>query len=190
MIKLIVTAACLTVANATSLAAQPIPAGMKVGLALYLSAAYGGLKAELIEAAQVMPEADYGFKPGPAPEMRTYGQLFAHVATGQFGTCAAIKGAPDPSEGKNFERDLKTKADFARVLADSFAFCDDVFSTTNDENAADFVKVGQGEIVRSAVLTGILAHDSEMYGIATVYLRAKGIVPPSTAKQQRAATPK
>jgi hypothetical protein len=100
MIKLIVTAACLTVANATSLAAQPIPVGMKVGLALYLSAAYGGLKAELIEAAQVMPEADYGFKPGPAPEMRTYGQLFAHVATGQFGTCAAIKERQTPVKAR------------------------------------------------------------------------------------------
>jgi hypothetical protein len=63
-------------------AAQPIPAGMKVGLALYLGAAYGGLKGDLMEAAQVMPDADYRFKPAAVPEMRTYGQLFAHVATG------------------------------------------------------------------------------------------------------------
>ena len=58
MTKLVVTAACLIVASATAVAAQPIPAGMKVGLAVYLGAAYGGLKAELIEAAQAMPEAD------------------------------------------------------------------------------------------------------------------------------------
>ena len=172
------------------LAAQPIPAGMKVGLALYLNAAYGGVKGDLMETAEVMPDADYGFKPAAAPEMRTYGQLFAHVATGQFGTCAAIKGVPNPNEGKDLERDLKSKADFVKALAESFAFCDDVFSGTNDENAAQFVKMGQGEIARSAVMTGILAHNSEMYGIATVYLRAKGLVPPSTAKQQQRATPK
>ena len=77
-----------------------------------------------------------------------------------------------------------------KALAESFAFCDGVFSGTNDENAAQFVKMGQGEIVRSAVMTGILAHNSEMYGIATVYLRAKGLVPPATAKQQQRATPK
>ena len=172
------------------LAAQPIPAGMKVGLAHYLGAAYGGIKGELIDAAQAMPEADYGFKPAAAPEMRTYGQLFAHVATGQFGSCATIKGVPNPAGGKSLERDLKSKADVVKALADSFAFCDDVFSGANDENVAQFVKMGQGEIVRSAVMTGILAHSSEMYGIATVYLRAKGLVPPSTAKQQQRATPK
>lgn len=75
-----------------------------------------------MEAAQVMPDADYGFKPAAASEMRTYGQLFAHIATGQFSTCAAIKGVPNPSEGKNLERDLKSKADFVKALADSFAF--------------------------------------------------------------------
>jgi hypothetical protein len=41
---------------------------------------------------------------------------------------------------------------------------------------------GAGEIARSAVLTGILAHNSEMYGIATVYLRAKDLVPPSSKR--------
>ena len=30
---------------------------------------------------------------------------------------------------------LKSKADFVKALADSFAFCDDVFSGTNEENA-------------------------------------------------------
>ena len=57
----------------------------------------------------MMPDADYGFRPGAAPEMREDGQLFAHVATGQFGTCAAIKGGPNPSGGKNLERGLKSK---------------------------------------------------------------------------------
>ena len=32
-------------------------------------------------------------------------------------------------------------------------------------------------------LYGLLAHNSEMYGIGTVYLRLKGIVPPSTERQ-------
>lgn len=193
MIKSVIAMALLTaslmVGTAVPLAAQPIPAGMKVGLAQYLGAAYGGVKGDLTEAAQAMPEVDYGFKPAAAPEMRTYGQLFAHVATGQFDTCATVKGVPNPYGGKNLERDLKSKADLLKALADSFAFCDDVFSGTNDENAAQFVKMGQGEIARSAVMTGILAHNSEMYGIATVYLRAKGLVPPSTARQQQRAAP-
>jgi len=130
-----------------------------------------------------MPDGDYGFKPGAAADMRAYGQLFAHVAEGQFGTCAAVRGIRSPSEGKKLERELTTKAQFIKALSDSFAVCDDVFANLTDANALQFVKVGQGEIVRSAVMTGILAHNSEMYGIVTVYLRAKNLIPPSTERQ-------
>jgi DinB superfamily len=173
----------LLLVSAVMLGSQPIPAGMKVGLSMYLQAGYGGLKSELSEAADMMPESDYEFRPGAAPEMRTFGQLFAHVAESQFGTCAAIRAVPNPVAGKNLERDLKTKSEFVKALADSFAFCDVAFSALTDANALEYVKVGQGEVVKSAVLTGILAHNSEMYGIATVYLRAKNLVPPSTKRQ-------
>jgi hypothetical protein len=168
---------------APMLGIQPIPAGMKVGLSVYLQAGYGGLKSELLEAAEMMPESDYGSKPGAAPEMRSYGQLFAHVAESQFGTCASLRSVPNPVAGQNLERQLTTKAAFVKALADSFALCDAAFSTLTDANALDYVKVGEGEVVKSAVLSGLLAHNSEMYGIATVYLRAKNLVPPSTKRQ-------
>jgi hypothetical protein len=41
--------------------------------------------------------------------------------------------------------------------------------------------VVQGPAVpRSAALAGLLAHDAEMSGISTVYLRAKNLVPPGS----------
>jgi hypothetical protein len=108
---------------------------------------------------------------------------FAQVAESQFGTCASRRSVPNPVAGKNLERDLRTKAELVKAVADSFAFCDVAFSALTDANVVEYVKVGQGEVVKSAVLTGILAHNSEMYGIATVYLRAKNLVPPSTKHQ-------
>ena len=90
-----------------------------------------------------MPEADYTFKPGPAPEMRTFGQLFAHVANAQFGSCAAAKGVANPNQGKNLENELKTKAEFVKALADSFAFCDDAYSALTDQNAMEMVSKGR-----------------------------------------------
>ena len=92
-----------------------------------------------------------------------------------------MNGVPNPMAGKTLE-DLKTKAEFVKVLADSFAFCDSAFSSTTDENATQFVKQGPNELPRAAALFGLLAHNSEMYGIGTVYLRLKGIVPPSTER--------
>jgi hypothetical protein len=172
---------CCLVLSATGFA--QIPAGQRVGLAVYLKAGYQGLRVNLTAAAEKMPEADYGFKPGTMPEVRTYGQIFAHVAAGQFGVCAALKGVPNPVQTRDLERELKTKAEFVKTLADSFAFCDGAIAALNDVNAADLVPQGKGEVARAAVITGLSAHNSEMYGISTVYLRAKNIVPPSTEKQ-------
>lgn len=182
MTKAIVVAAGALALGAAHLIAQPIPAGMKVGLATFLQMGYGGQKNDLTEAAEMMPEPDYGFKPGSAPEMRGFGQLFAHVAAGQFDTCAALRGVANPAAGKNLERELTTKKEILAALADSFAFCDEVFENLTDANVHDFVRRGAGEIATSAVLTGVLVHNSEMYGIATVYLRAKNLVPPSTKR--------
>jgi DinB family protein len=168
-----------------SLAAVQEPTGRKAGLALVLQISYQGIRANLISEAEKMPEADYGLKPGPMSEVRTFGQLFAHVAAGQFGTCAAVKNVPNPIAGRNLEQDLKTKAEFTKALADSFAFCDDAFSSTTDENALQFVRQGPNELTRASVLYGLLAHNAEMYGIGTVYLRLKGIVPPSTEVQTK-----
>jgi len=157
------------------------PAGVKVGAAGVLQRSYSAIKANLMSEAEKMPEADYNLKPGTMPEVRTFGQLFGHVAAGQFGICAAVKGVPNPMAGKTLE-DFKTKAEFVKVLSDSFAFCDDAFSSTTDENAMQFVKQGPNELPRAAALFGLLAHNSEMYGVGTVYLRLKGIVPPSTER--------
>jgi hypothetical protein len=169
--------------SATCLDAQPIPTGMKVGLPMYLQVGYNGLKQELLEAADEMPADAYGSKPGDAAEMRTYGQVLLHVAETQFATCSSLKGAANPREGKSLERELAEKTDVVKALSESFGVCDEVFAALTDATAADYMKVGQGEVVRSAVISGLLAHDSEMYGIATVYLRAKNLVPPSTKRQ-------
>jgi hypothetical protein len=165
--------------------AQPVPAGRQFGLAAYLKGAYAGLKANLTQEAEKMPEADYAFKPGAAGEMRTYGQLFAHVADAQFTVCATVKGVPNPNEGHKLEAELKTKGEFVKALADSFALCDTVFAALTDTSALEFVKQGPGEVVAGGVLAGLLAHGAEMYGVGTVYLRAKNLIPPSTERQTR-----
>lgn len=167
---------------ATSALAQPPPAGQKLGIAASLLRGYNNVKLNLTEEAAKMPEADYAFKPGPAPELRTYGQLFAHVAGSQFGSCAAALGQPNPNQGKNLEAELKTKAEFTKALADSFALCDKAFAAMTEENALEFVKQGQGEIARAALLANLVAHSNEMYGTGAVYMRAKGLVPPSTER--------
>ena len=52
-------------------AAQAPTAGQKVGLATSMQNAYATLKGNLTQAAEKMPEANYGFKPASDPDLRT-----------------------------------------------------------------------------------------------------------------------
>jgi uncharacterized damage-inducible protein DinB len=159
--------------------------GQKIGLATSIQRGYNGFKTNFTQAAEKMPEADYTFKPGSTPEARTYAQVIAHIAQAQFGQCSGLKGVSNPMAGKQLEQELKTKAEVTKALADSFALCDDLFSSLTDASATEMVKAGQNEQTRAASLYGVIVHGNEMAGTAYVYLRSKNIVPPSTENAQR-----
>lgn len=160
--------------------AQPPAAGQQLTVATGVQRWYLTVKTNLTQAVEKMPEANYDFKPSTMPEMRTYGQLMAHVAQTQFGYCASLKGVPNPMQGRQLETELKTKAEFVKALTDSFAFCDDAYASLTDANGSDMIMQGRGQWTRAAALSYNVTHDNEMAGTAYVYMRAKGLVPPST----------
>jgi hypothetical protein len=163
---------------ASTAAAQP-PAAGPVGTAVGLQRGYGQLKNNITLSAEKMPEADYFFK--PTADIRSYGQLWGHVADAQFGQCAGAKGVPNPRQGQPSLETATTKAEIVKAVADSFAFCDDAFSSLTDASAAEMISNGRGgQQSRVVALLGVLSHGAEMYGIGTVYLRLKGQIPPST----------
>jgi hypothetical protein len=95
-----------------------------------------------------------------------------------------VKGVPNPNQGNNLENSATTKAAVVKALADSFAFCDDAYAALTDQTAAEMVTGGRGgPRAKAVMLNQIVEHDNEMYGIGTVYLRLKGLVPPSTEQQ-------
>lgn len=143
---------------------------------------YAGGKRNLMEAAEKLSEADYGFK--PTDEIRSFGQLFGHVANAQFGTCAAAKGEENPNQGTNNE-EKTSRADIIKALSDSFAYCDSAYEALTDATASELVTFRRNQAARGYALANNIAHNSEMYGIATVYLRLKGQVPPSTERSMQ-----
>jgi hypothetical protein len=167
---------------ATPAFAQGPPPGAPLGLAAGLQGSYKRIKGQLSASADKLSDADYSFK--PTAEIRNYGQLWGHVANFHFGTCAQVKGAPNPNQGNNLENSATTKAAVVKALADSFAFCDDAFAALTDASAAEMLTGGRGgPRAKGIVLNQIIEHDNEMYGIGTVYQRLKGVVPPSTEQQ-------
>jgi hypothetical protein len=133
---------------------------------------YTGVKNNLLKAADKMPEDAYSFK--PTDGQQTFGQRMMHVA-GQIRTCGNIAG-----QQKTIDN---TKADKASVLAalkDSFDMCDAAWATMNDKTAVETIAGRGGQRTKLGTLIGNTNHDSEMYGYISVYMRLKGVTPPSS----------
>jgi hypothetical protein len=136
--------------------------------------AYTNNKNNLIKAAEKMPEDAYSFK--PTPEMETFGQRMIHIAN-QIGTCSGLTGErkPNAAAGKT------AKADIVAGLKTSFEACDAAWDSMNDKTAMEMV-AGRGGQQRSKItaLIGNTTHNTEMYGYISVYMRLKGVVPPTS----------
>jgi hypothetical protein len=135
---------------------------------------YTGVKNNLLKMAEKMPEEHYAFK--ASPDIRTFGQLIGHVADSQARTCSAVLGTP-----KNLNASSKTtKADLVVALQESFALCDQAFEGLTDAKATEMISLGQRQSTRLGALVRTVSHSNEEYGYMAVYLRLKGIVPPSS----------
>jgi hypothetical protein len=158
----------LSLAGSCALQAQTNP------LIAEAKTTYTGVKTNLLKAAEKMPEDAYGFK--PTPEMQTWGQRIAHIAN-QIGTCSAMTG-----ERKQSDAGTKTaKADLVAALKASFDACDAAWDSMNDKTSMEMI-AGRGGAQRSKLgaLIQNNVHDTEMYGYLSVYMRLKGVVPPTS----------
>jgi uncharacterized damage-inducible protein DinB len=121
-----------------------------------------------------MPAEDYAFR--PTPDVRTFAQLLAHIIDAQMSFCSSVKGEP-----RKLNAAAKTsKTDLVAALKESFAECDSAFDLMTPENATKMIKSGNTERSKMGVLLYATIHDNEEYGYLAMYLRLKGLVPPST----------
>jgi uncharacterized damage-inducible protein DinB len=170
-------------APAQAPAAQAAPATPPAQpLSATLKSMWDGLKLNLVQSADRMPEADYGFQ--PTKEVMTFGQLLAHVANSSYSYCARGKGEENPNK-EDFQKTRTAKADIVKALNDAVAYCDGVYSTMTDAAAMELVKSGQNLVPKARFLITNISHDNEHYGNLVTYMRLKGMVPPSTERAQQ-----
>jgi uncharacterized damage-inducible protein DinB len=137
---------------------------------------WGMVKNNVLRAAEKMPEENWSFK--PVPEVRTYGQIVAHIADAQFMMCSAA--LEEKREPVRVEKTKTTKAEIVAALQDSIKYCDGAFDALTDAKGAEVVKMFGRERPRLGVLSFNSLHSYEHYGNLVTYLRMKGIVPPSS----------
>lgn len=141
--------------------------------------AYNRIKGNLAKAAEKMPDENYSFK--PTPEMRSYGELLGHIADRELRYCGMANGhqAEAPANSKT------AKSEVASALKASAAECDSAFDKLTPANYLEPVGTGRFAGPRFWMLMNAVMHDNEEYGYLSVYLRLKGVVPPSSDRAGR-----
>jgi hypothetical protein len=127
----------------------------------------------IVRAAAKMPEEGYSLK--ATPDVRTYAQVIGHISEAQAMICGGIIGQPVKADTSK-----TAKTDVIVELMKSFDVCDKAYESINESNAAQVGGAGFLGGTLAGRLYGNLLHDNEMYGTIVVYLRLKGIVPPSS----------
>ena len=175
---LLLTFAVSAFAQQPASPANPLSAGAK--------RSYDIIKGYIIKAAAKMPEEHYAFK--PTPEVRSFGQLLGHIADSNFVICATVAGEKPPmgsfEPATSLEQTKTTKADLAKALGDSFAYCDKVHAGMTVAAGAELTKTFVGQTAKLSFLEFNTHHDFEHYGNVVTYMRLKGLVPPSSERSQ------
>jgi hypothetical protein len=139
---------------------------------------YAGLKANILKAADKMPAENYSYR--PTPEVRTFARVVNHVTEAQFHSCGAVNGTTVAANAVPPE--TADKATIVAALQASFAECDKAYAALTEANMLETFKVGPAKRARISLAWGNVSHDNEQYATLALYMRLKGLAPPSSEK--------
>ena len=125
-----------------------------------------------VAVAQAMPPDQYGFR--PRPESMTFGELMGHIASTNYQFCAGLKDTDPPAMPAPTDKD-----GYVKFLSDSFEYCAKVIPTLTTEQMEHTHDSPDGTLPGREVLLAMYIHVAHHRGQAEIYLRDKGIRPPS-----------
>jgi DinB superfamily len=126
---------------------------------------FTSLNKRLLDMAEDFPEDKYDFR--LKPEMRTFGAVVVHLASGNIYTAKAGRGENVNREELN-PKDYKTEAALVALLKKSIADADATLKSLPDDSFAKTIEPW----------IGVVEHSAEHYGLLVAYYRANGLVPP------------
>lgn len=148
---------------------------------------YRDVRSNILEAARRVPEADYAFR--PSPDVRSFGELIAHVADTQYFFCSSGRDEANPNEpdhragvvtAESLEARLRGKGEIVAAAEAAFAYCDPLYERASDRDIARPMTLAMAGRPRvRALLLGIY-HMARHYGNMVTYMRELGHVPPSS----------
>lgn len=133
-----------------------------------------GMSGYVVKSAEAVPEAQYAFR--PVKGVRTFAELFTHVAGAQSMFCAMALGEKAPAEDAV---KATSKAAIVDALKHSNADCERAYAQSDSSASASIDFYGSPRS-RLYVLMLNATHDAEHYGNIITYMRMNGMVPPSS----------
>jgi len=129
------------------------------------------VRRNLEASADVMPAEKYSFR--LTDGQMTFAEWLIHATQRNYSDCATLQSVSVP-DAERQAAGLKGKAEVSKALKDSFAYCADALGAMDDQKAISSAPM-------SNAFLHLVVHNNEIYGNVVGYLRASGIVPPSTA---------
>ncbi len=172
----------------SALAQAPAPAAtippppvklIKLSAPADVQRSYNSLKTNILKAADKMPAEDYSFR--PTPEIRTFARVVNHVTEAQLHICGALNGTAAEALPK-VPPETADKATIVAALQGSYAECDKAYVSLSDDNILQMLTFGPVTRTRIGFAWGNVSHDNEQYATLALYMRLKGLVPPSSEK--------
>ncbi len=142
--------------------------------------ALAGRQKNTVAAIEEMPAENFTFK--PTPEQMSFGHLAGHIVEGNYFFCSKVGNVPQPKFEDLPETAAKEKL-VAAVKA-SFDFCGTALAKAEDSKLADPIQDFAGQQRPRAWAALALASSwADHYGAAAMYLRLKGLLPPTAQKK-------
>jgi len=129
-----------------------------------------------LAVADAMPAESYDFK-ASAPEM-SFGEQMEHIAGANYSYCSVIADTKSPFSGPAKDAKIE-KAGAMKDLGASFDYCAKIFAGLDETKLSQVHAVGKRSISTLDAMLGVFVHMAHHRGQAEVYLRLKGIAPPS-----------
>lgn len=146
-----------------------------------------GRQKNTVGAIEEMPAEKFGYK--PTPEQMSFGELAAHIVEGNYFFCANAGDVPRPKVEELKGTEGKDKL-VAAVKA-SFDFCNDALAKADDSKLGDPITWFDNKPrPRAAAFVALASSWADHYGIAAMYLRLNGLLPPTAKKPKPEETKK
>ena len=158
--------------------AVPLSLSAQNPLVQSLKSVFDITKTNIMATAEILDDEMYTFR--PTDEVRSAGEILAHIADGQFAFCGNAAGEANAGPENYFEETRTQKAEIIEALEQGFAYCERIFARTSDTEADDAADLSGAPNTVGGILAFNSAHNYEHYGNLVTYMRINGIVPPSS----------